>query len=244
MVDSATHYRILLAKHYSWMLGTAFEDAVTEQRRQFTELGIGPGRLAVDLGCGPGYQAAALADLGFAKVLALDTSQTLLDELVEHRGSRPIEPICDDILRLPQYAPNGSIDVTVCIGDTLPHLESMAQVRALLQACWHALRPSGRLLLTFRDYSQALHGLDRIIPVRFDADRLMTCILDYTTDHVEVTDLIYTRVGAGWNLQKSSYRKLRLIPDEVAALLRSLGFAVAPLAGSGRMTKISAMKPD
>ena len=108
MVDSATHYRILLAKHYCWMLGSAFEDAVTERRRQFTELGIGSGhyRLAVDLGCGPGYQAAALADLGFAKVLALDTSQTLLDELVEHRGSRSIEPICDDILRLPQYAPN------------------------------------------------------------------------------------------------------------------------------------------
>jgi alkanesulfonate monooxygenase SsuD/methylene tetrahydromethanopterin reductase-like flavin-dependent oxidoreductase (luciferase family) len=51
-------------------------------------------------------------------------------------------------------------------------------------------------------------------------------------------------MGAGWNLQKSSYRKLRLIPDEVAALLRSLGFAVTPFAGSGRMTKISAMKPD
>ena len=32
MNDSATHYRVLLAKHYSWMLGKAFEDAVTEQR--------------------------------------------------------------------------------------------------------------------------------------------------------------------------------------------------------------------
>ena len=89
-----------------------------------------------------------------------------------------------------------------------------------------------------------MHGLDRIIPVRFDADRLMTCILDYTADHVEVTDLIYTRVGAGWNLHKSSYRKLRLVPDEVAAMLRSLGFAVTPFADLGRMMKISAMKPD
>jgi hypothetical protein len=44
MVDSAAHYRVLFAKHYCWMLGTAFEDAVTEQRRQFTELGIVPGQ--------------------------------------------------------------------------------------------------------------------------------------------------------------------------------------------------------
>jgi SAM-dependent methyltransferase len=243
MADSATHYRFLLAKHYCWMLGKAFEDAVTEQRKEFVELGIGSGHhgLAVDLGCGPGHQAAALADLGFGRVLALDTSQILLDELIGHTGERPIEPIRDDILTLAQHVVKDSVDVVVCMGDTLPHLETVVQVRALLEACWQALRPSGRLLLTFRDYSQALQGLDRIIPVRLDADRIMTCILDYAADHVEVTDLIYTRVGAGWDLHKSSYRKLRLAPDEVVALLRSLGFSVTSVAG--RMTKIMAMKP-
>jgi SAM-dependent methyltransferase len=243
MADSVTHYRVLLAKHYCWMLGKAFEDAVTEQRKEFTELGIGPGRygFAVDLGCGPGHQAAALADLGFGRVLALDTSQILLDELMEHKGERPIEPICDDILRLAQYVPKASADMVVCMGDTLPHLETVAQARALMEACWQALRPSGRLLLTFRDYSQALQGLDRIIPVRLDADKLMTCILNYATDHVEVTDLIYTRAGAGWDLHKSSYRKLRLASDEVVALLSSLGFAVTST--SGQMTRIVALKP-
>ena len=71
MADSATHYRFLLAKHYCWMLGKAFEDAVTEQRKEFVELGIGSGHhgLAVDLGCGPGHQAAALADLSALVVL-------------------------------------------------------------------------------------------------------------------------------------------------------------------------------
>ena len=243
MVDSATHYRFLLAKHYCWMLGKAFEDAVTEQRREFVELGIGSGHhgLAVDLGCGPGHQAAALADLGFGRVLALDTSQILLDELIGHTGERPIEPIRDDILKLAQYAPNASVDVVVCMGDTLPHLESVAHVRTLLEACWEALRPSGRFLLTFRDYSEALKGLDRIIPVRLDADRLMTCILDYAPDHVEVTDLLHIRAGSGWDLHKSSYRKLRLIPDEVVALLCALGFAVTPVAGG--MLKIVAIKP-
>ena len=144
MADSAPHYRVLLAKHYSWMLGKAFEDAVTEQRREFAEVGIAPGHhgLAVDLGCGPGHQAAALADLGFSRVLAIDTSQILLEELIKHRGERPIEAIRDDILRLAQYVPNASVDVVVCMGDTLPHLESVAQVRALLGGCWQALRPS------------------------------------------------------------------------------------------------------
>jgi hypothetical protein len=68
----------------------------------------------------------------------------------------------------------------------------------------------------------------------------MTCILDYAADHVEVTDLIYTRVDAGWDVHKSRYRKLRLAPDEVVALLRSLGFEVTSIAG--RMITIVAMK--
>ncbi len=243
MTESAAHYRNLLAKHYSWMLGKTFEEAVTEQRKELADLAIDARRqgLAVDLGCGPGHHAAALSDLGFGRVLALDTSQILLDELIKNRGVRPIETICDDILRLAQYVLKDSVDVIVCMGDTLPHLESMTQVRALVETCWQTLRPSGRMLLTFRDYSQALQGLDRVIPVRLDADRLMTCILDYGADHVEVMDLIYTRDGAGWDLHKSSYRKLRLAPDEVTTLLRSLGFKVTSVAG--RMTKIMATKP-
>ena len=38
MADSATHYRVFLAKHYCWMLGKAFEDAVTEQRISFVRI--------------------------------------------------------------------------------------------------------------------------------------------------------------------------------------------------------------
>jgi SAM-dependent methyltransferase len=240
MVDSTTHYRVLLAKHYSWMLGKEFEQAVADQLREFTALGIGEGRraLAVDLGCGPGHQAAALADLGFDKVLAVDTSQTLLDELVQHRGSRPIDTICANILGLAHHMADGSADVVVCVGDTLTHLETQAAVQNLIDGCCRALRPGGRLLLSFRDYTKPL---DRVIPVRLDTDRLMTCILDYVDDHVDVTDLIYSRAGAGWDVNKSSYRKLRLSPDDVVGRLCSLGFATESI--PGRMTTIIAIKP-
>ena len=55
------HYDDLLAEHYSWMVGMPFADNVAEQRDLLRTLGVGPGAgLAVDLGCGPGYQAVAL----------------------------------------------------------------------------------------------------------------------------------------------------------------------------------------
>lgn len=43
-----------------------------------------------------------------------------------------------------------------------------------------ALAPGGMLLLTYRDLSNALHGVDRAIPVRSTDDRIMLCFLDFT----------------------------------------------------------------
>lgn len=83
MSDALRHYDDLLAQHYSWVVGIPFAEKVEEQRRLLAELGLAenPKDLALDLGCGPGYQSAALCDLGYREVIALDHCQTLLDEL-------------------------------------------------------------------------------------------------------------------------------------------------------------------
>lgn len=94
------HYESLLAANYTWMFGVPFDTKVAEQRdllrRVLADKADAPGP-AIDLGSGPGYQAIALADLGFAPVLALDTSRALLNELETHRGVRAIECVCADL---------------------------------------------------------------------------------------------------------------------------------------------------
>jgi hypothetical protein len=55
------HYENLLADHYEWMFGLPFEAKVAEQKAILDEFG-GPdvsGGLAVDLGCGSGFQSIA-----------------------------------------------------------------------------------------------------------------------------------------------------------------------------------------
>ncbi len=80
-MDVAAHYRGLLASHYSWMLGGDIEQVATQDRQLFEklELGASSSGLAVDLGCGPGPQTLALADMGFGTVVGVDTSRELLD---------------------------------------------------------------------------------------------------------------------------------------------------------------------
>ncbi|MCK9407771.1 MAG: hypothetical protein WCX28_01270 [Bacteriovoracaceae bacterium] len=43
-------------------------------------------------------------------------------------------------------------------------------------------------LLTFRDYSTELTGNSRFIPVKSDASQILTCILEYSSETVTVTD--------------------------------------------------------
>lgn len=246
MKDAIRHYDDLLARHYSWMVGLPFEEKTAEQKALLLELGLGAGRYgtAVDLGAGPGYQSAALADLGFSRVIAIDTSKTLLEELQVHKGARAIEAVHGDLRQMPRHVAAGGADAIVCMGDVLTHLESQADVSALLADAFRTLAPGGRLILTFRDLSQELSGLDRFIPVQSDADRIMVCVLDYEPETVVVQDLIHTRNGDSWTLHKSAYRKLRVAPKDVARQLRALGFAIDFDGAAGRMWAISARKPE
>ena len=245
MNDAVRHYDELLAAHYSWMVGVPFEEKAAEQKILLTELGIQAGLhgTAIDLGAGPGYQSAALADLGFSPVVAVDTSKTLLGELSAQKGSRAIEPLHGDLRHLARYAPAESAEAIVCMGDVLTHLERHEDVSALLRDCFAALKPKGRLVLTFRDLSQELAGLDRFIPVQSDAERVMVCVLEYEPRTVLVHDLIHTRSGPGWRLDKSCYRKLRLAPKDVTRELVDLGFEVTFDGPTARMWAISAQKP-
>jgi SAM-dependent methyltransferase len=243
--DVIRHYESMLAEHYTWMFGGSFADKVDEQRALLKSLGAdtGPQRLALDLGCGPGFQSLALVSLGFARVLAVDTSRALLAELATHSSGQPVETIEADLTQVPQFAGPGSTDLIVCMGDTLTHLASFSTVTSLFRDAFTALAPGGRLVLTFRDLSTALTGLDRFIPVRSDETRVLTCFLEYEPEAVLVHDLLYVRDDQGWTFRKSQYRKLRLSPAHVAAALCDVGFEVVRDAPCGRLWATVAQKP-
>jgi 2-polyprenyl-3-methyl-5-hydroxy-6-metoxy-1,4-benzoquinol methylase len=226
------------------MFGVAFASKVAEQQALLRRLGVGlvAGKVAVDLGCGPGYQSVALAGLGFPDIVAIDSCQALLDELSAQAGALPIKAVCGDMLDLERWAAPGSAGAVVCMGDTLTHLQSRGDVSTLFAAAYEALAPGGMLVLTFRDLSVELKGLDRFLPIRSDANRIMTCVLEYEPDTVVVNDLVHVREKDGWVLQKSSYRKLRLSVNDVLRELRELGFTINASEPAGRLHAVAAAR--
>src|SRR5262249_15618791 len=157
----------------------------------------------------------ALARLGF-RVLAIDFSRRLLDELAERARGLAVEPIAGDIRDVARLVP-ADVELAVCMGDTLTHLEREVDLRRVLPGVATRLSAGGRLVLSFRDLSGQRRELDRAIPVGAWDDLVMTCFLEYEASTVKVHDLVWARRPEGWRFEKSVYRKLRLAPARVVA---------------------------
>lgn len=236
------HYDHLLADVYVWMSG-GFESSQQRYAQFFSDAQLAPKQmaLAIDLGAGPGFQSLPLADLGY-RVLAIDTSQTLLDELNARKQQRDITTVRDDMMNFAAHM-SSPAQLIVCMTDTLLHLSSRAEVEKLFQQCFDALESDGRLVLTFRDLSHELQGTDRFFRVRSDESRIFSCFVDYQPDHVWVHDLLYTRVDDDWRLSKSAYRKLRLAPHECIESLRQVGFEIVVHRVDNGMVTLISRKP-
>ncbi|MCG8590191.1 MAG: class I SAM-dependent methyltransferase [Proteobacteria bacterium] len=209
------------------MLGD-LDQVLDGARARFDALGIRPGgtRRAIDLGAGPGLHALVLAERGF-RVLAIDSCPSLLAELETLTADLPVRGLRADLCDFARHHPEPA-DLVTCLGDTLTHVPTPAAVETLLCDVARTLAPRGVFVASFRDYTGTpARGGDRFVPVRADADRILTCFLELEGERVQVHDLLHERGDAGWSLRVSSYPKLRLDPAFVADALSRAGLRVA-----------------
>lgn len=222
MAAAEAHYAALLAPVYRWLAG-GLEHACAQGLADLQP--VLPGRvgaLAVDLGAGFGMHTVPLARMGW-RVIAIDSSPHLLGELAQATQGLDVTTHCGDLLAFADRLPGPARpDLIVCMGDTLTHLGSVQQVVELGRRVAAALSAQGRFVATLRDYSRLPTGTGRFIPVRADADRILTCFLEDRGDHVAVHDILHERDGPTWKTRVGSYPKLRL---SAAMLLDIFGAA-------------------
>lgn len=236
------HYDQHLGFFYSWMLGD-FNDKKNDFREFCKRHKIYPkeSKVAIDLGAGNGIQSVALAELGF-KVIAIDFNQTLLNELSARNKGLPIEVVKDDFTNLSAYQ-NHKPELIICCGDTLSHLVSEEEIARTIESTSNTLIPEGKIILTFRDYSVPLTDTQRFIPVKSDANRILTCYLEYFDKKVRVTDLLYEKTDGAWVQKVSSYEKVRISRNMIIDMLNHYGFDIILDDTINRMITVIAQKP-
>lgn len=228
MASVKEHYDNLLAPYYSWISGGSGLK-FGENRKFFQSHGIRPALsgVAADLGAGSGFQSIPLSQSGF-KVIAIDWSHDLLMELKAHAEGMSIVTIEDNLLNFTAYIPK-NIELIVCMGDTLTHLQTLEEVQILIEDARQALEDNGHLILGFRDLTSELKNLDRFIAVRSGSKKIFTCFLEYEKNHIKVHDIIHEKTGDQWVMKKSYFRKLRISPLWIKDCLLKAGFAIENL---------------
>ncbi len=128
-----------------------------------------PGKRLLDLGSATGGHALALFERGW-KVRGIELSPELLAlarRKQEERGTK-VEFIEGDMRDLGRHIGAASVDLVLCLGNTLPHLGSLEEVRGFLEATRRSLAKDGMLLLQIVNFGLA--GAGHVFPVSLAED--------------------------------------------------------------------------
>ncbi|KAJ3302691.1 hypothetical protein HDV03_004636 [Kappamyces sp. JEL0829] len=160
-----------------------------------------------------------------------------------------------DMLTFPSLV-SRTVDLIICMGDSLTHLATLEEVNLLFSRAWERLESGGSFVVQFRDLSKELTNGDRFIPVRSDERTVFTCFLEWepldaspgavadgSGREIKVHDLVHVKKGIGaWELCTSWYRKLGLTGTYVQEHLAQLGFSNVTVSKYDGMVFVSAAK--
>ncbi|MHB1294282.1 MAG: class I SAM-dependent methyltransferase [Anaerolineae bacterium] len=121
-------------------------------------------RRVLDLACGTGMHAIALARQGY-QVTAADISATMVRRAqanVQAAGV-PVDVQHFGFGRIAEHLKE-PLDAITCLGNSLPHLTTPESLHAALADMAGALRPGGILLLQSRNWDKVLARQERFMP--------------------------------------------------------------------------------
>jgi SAM-dependent methyltransferase len=139
-------YRTFFSEPVMRFWEAAVPQAATDSEVAFVirHLGAGPPARILDVPCGSGRHALALAGAGFT-VTGIDLSEPALARAQARAGSTSAGVcfVCSDMLEL---ALDGAADALICLGNSIGYFEP-ALTRKLLCRFASVLRPGARLII-------------------------------------------------------------------------------------------------
>lgn len=132
--------------HYKEIWKTLIPDELTVKEVDFMvpHFGLQPGSKVLDLMCGYGRHAIALAKKGIV-VTAVDNLGDYIDEikLVAEKDNLPLQAVKHDVITYPLDA---DFDLAICMGNSLNFFNAADTIRLFSNIAVH-LKPGGHLLI-------------------------------------------------------------------------------------------------
>lgn len=197
-------------------------------------------RTALDAGAGTGFHSFVLARMG-VDVTAVDCSAAMLSRLEENARALGlgVRTLRSSFADLPSSM-RGSFDAVVCMGNTLAHLLSRAELLAGLRAFRGLLRPGGILIAQTLNYDRILHSRDRVQSVREAGGDTFIRFYDFEDPLIRFNVLKISRREGRLAHELQSVPLRPVTAGELPGLLVEAGFAGVGLYGSVSMEEFQA----
>lgn len=196
-------------------------------------------RRVLDAACGTGRHAIALAQRGY-EVVGADLSAAMVAQATANaRAAGVAVPFVQAGLgQLSEFTP-GPFDAVLCLGHSLPHLLSAAEVQRALDDFAALLRPGGVLLLQNRNDERLLAEGQRFLPLSThregEREWLFFRFLDLSPERIAFHLVTFWQEEAEWRYRVSSTMHRPLPRAELEAGLRRAGFREMAFHGSWQL---------
>lgn len=199
-----------------------------------------------DIGCGSGRHAIMFAQWGL-DVVAIDPSESMLAQAVANSeaeadsivsaGGR-LEFVQAGFGQLAAVVGNDRVDVIVCAGNTLPHVDGVDGLKEAFADFAEAMRPSGILVLHFLNHTRLLQRRPKFMPpVLRDTPagrKMFLKVLEYPEDR-DVIDFDFITLAkdaeGSWSVSNRLSEHSALPVDVVTSELATAGFDVYETSG-------------
>ena len=186
----------------------------------------------LDVAAGTGNHALALGEEGY-DLRAVEYDQRMLEVLEEKRKKQNLKMIArqGDMKEIKSYYPEDFFDTLYCIGNSLVHLTTVAEIEKFLEGAYGVLKPQGTLIVQIINYDrildQNIKGLPTIIN---DRDPRLKAEFIRNYENMESSDLLdfHTRLIIKMNGEEKVFENhtplLPLRYEELKDLLEKVGF--------------------
>ena len=220
--DTVREFYDSLAPQYDAMTGFAgrFEKELAPIRALVGRYSI---KRALDAGCGSGFHAIVLAQLG-VDVTALDLSPEMIHLTGENARLHQVEvrTFLGGFRDIPSEW-GETFDGVFVMGNSLPHLLSHEELGETLGSLMSVLRRGGRLIIQCLNYERILSRKDHILNAKEVDGVLITREYEYDSEGI-LFSIVTREGGKTGSVEKRETVRLRpVLEEELTGLLTALG---------------------
>lgn len=181
-------------------------------------------RSALDVACGTGVFAMALAQAG-VRTTGADLSRAMLRQ-ARRRASAMHLPIrwAQAPMQQPGEKLTGRFDLILCMGNSLPHLLTAAELDAAFLSFRRLLAPGGHLVLHLLNYSRVLKRQERVVEINRQGNAEFVRFYDFPGGNIRFNLLHITWDASGPVHRLSSVELHPYVKTELRAVLAAHGF--------------------